>query len=149
MTRWVEGTVSVLRCEAEEHLTPHFTFSGDTDMATAGLASLSSVVSDEIVIAELRSNELDDASGGIFQYRINQLLRRDDLRFLRLRRLEPAAGPAGTSFQDFQQAYAPARLVFFCPLCDSDAVAARTETPADYTQRGGTLTLMADLEVRD
>lgn len=38
--------------------------------------------------------------------------------------------------------------MWFCLLCDSEAVAASTETAADYIQRGGTLTLMAALEMR-
>ncbi len=79
MMRWIEGIVSSLRCEGGGHVTPHMTFSGDTDMVTAGLASLTSVVADEIVIAEMLVGEFEEGGGVAFQTRINNLLARDDL----------------------------------------------------------------------
>ncbi len=149
MRPWIEGTVSILRCEGEGHLTPNLTFTGDTDMVTEGLASLSSVIRDEIVVAEMAPQEFDDEGGNAFQGRINSLLDRTDLRFVRLRRVETATPPAGSSFQDFRQTYAPPRLVFACPRCDLDALAERSVTPSDYKRAGGTLTVVADLEIRD
>ena len=58
MTGWIEGSVSILRCEPKGHLTPYLTLIGDTDMITAGIGSLSSVAIDEIVVAELGASEL-------------------------------------------------------------------------------------------
>jgi hypothetical protein len=149
MTRWIEGIISVLQCEVEGHLTPLLTLSGDTDMVTAGIASLSSVVANEIIVADLNASELGDPSGENFQNRINRLLRRGDLRLVQLRRTEATAGSAGSTFQAFQKTYAPPRLVFACPRCDADAVAIRTQTPTNYKRGGGMITVMADLEVRD
>ncbi|WP_152616222.1 hypothetical protein [Sphingomonas sp. ERG5] len=149
MRPWIEGTISILRCEGEGHLTPYLTFSGDTDMVTAGLASLSSIILDEIVVAEMASQELDDEGGKAFQGRINSLLARNDLRFVRLRRVEGATLAAGSSFQDFRQTYSPPRLVFACPRCGLDAATGRSATPSDYKRAGGTLTVVADLEIRD
>lgn len=149
MRPWIEGTVSILRCEGDGHLSPYLTFSGDTDMVTDGFASLSSIIRDEIVVAEMAPQEFDDEKGKAFQGRINSILDRTDLRFVRLRRVENVTSPAGSSFQNFRQSYAPPRLVFVCPRCDFDAVAERSATPSDYKRAGGTLTVVADLEIRD
>lgn len=149
MRPWIEGTISILRCEGEGHSTPYLTFSGDTDMATAGLRCLSSIVLDEIVVAKMAPQEFDDEGGKAFQGRINSLLDRNDLRFVRLRRVEAATPPAGSSFQDFRRTYAPPRLVFACPQCGLDAVTERSAMPSDYKRAGGTLTVVADLEIRD
>lgn len=148
MARWIEGAVSILRCEVAGHLTPHLTISGDTDMMTIGIASLSSVAADEIVVAELTASELVAHADKVFESRINSLLNRDDLRIVQVRRQEAGAVPAGLSFQDFQKAYRPPALVFACPHCDADAVVVRTDSPTDYRRSGGKLTVMADLEVR-
>jgi hypothetical protein len=123
-------------------------FRGDTDMVTAGLASLSSICADEIVVAEMNVEEVEDEAGDGYQRRINGLLGRDDLRFVRLRRVEPAFLGAGISFQEFRRAYAPPRLVFECPHCGLDAMETRLETPTDYRRGGGTLTIVPDLDLR-
>jgi len=148
MSRYIEGAVSVLQCETEGHLTPHLVFSGDTDMATAGLGSLSSVVADEIVLAELDSTELTDGPADAFESRINELLGRDDLRSVQLRRVEREDIPAGSSFQEFQKAYLPPRLIFACPRCNADATAIRTESIQGYERAGGTIRLIGDLTLR-
>jgi hypothetical protein len=149
MKPWIEGTVSILQCAGHHHLTPHLTFSGDSDMVTLGLASLSSIVANEIVVAEMIGGELADGESDALQNRINRLLVRDDLRSLRLRRVEAAPASAGTSFQQFRQAYSPPRLVFQCPRCASDAIASRSHTPTGYTRSGGVLTVLPELDVRD
>jgi hypothetical protein len=149
MTRWIEGIVSSLRCEGGGHITPHLTFSGDTDMVTAELTSLSSVTADEIVVAEMIDGELEDFGSDAVQTRVNNLLARDDLRIVRLRRVEAHTAPTGVSFQEFRQTYIPPRLIFACPQCGSDALAYREATPTQYRQNGGTLTVIADLELRD
>lgn len=149
MRRWIDGIISILRCEGDGHLTPHVTFIGDTDMATAGLAALSSIILDEIVVAEMAPEEFEDGGEKAFQCRINTFLARNDLRFVHLRRVEDTTPPAGSSFQDFRQAYVPPRLVFVCPRCGLNAVAERSTTPSDYQKADGTLTVVADLEIRD
>ena len=149
MTRYVEGVVSVLQCEAEGHLTPHLIFSGDTDMATAGLGSLSSVAADEIVLAELDASELTDRPADTFERRINELLGRDDLRSVQLLRVERKDIPAGLSFQEFQGAYSPPRLIFACPRCNADSTAVRTESTQLYERAGGKIRLIGDLTLRD
>lgn len=149
MKRSIEAIVSLLRCEAKEHLTPHLTLIGDTDMLTAGLATLSSAIKREIVIAELDATELADHSGLIFENRINSLLHRDDLRFLKLSRVDRVALPNGLSFQEFRERYSSPRLVFACPTCGADATAVGAVAPAEFKRNGGTLTALDGLEVRD
>ena len=129
-------------------MTPHLVFSGDTDMATAGLGSLSSAVADEIVLAELVSAELTDGPADAFESRINELLGRNDLRSVQLRRVEQEDIPVGLSFQEFQKAYSPPRLIFVCPTCNADATAIRTESIQGYERAGGTIILIGDLTLR-
>lgn len=150
MTRWVEGSVSILRCEAGRHSTPHLIFSGDTDMVTAGLAALSSVTRDEIVVAELEPSEFSDETGRSFQRRINDLLGRDDLHFITLLRVEECAGLEALSFQAFRKAYTPPRLVFACPRCEvGEAISVKIERPSDFERSGGQITVLGAVEVRD
>lgn len=147
MASWIEGTISLLQCEEQGHSTPHLTLSGNTDMVTNGIASLSSVIADEIVVANLSASEIEDRAGQNFEARINSLLHRDDLRFVQLRRVEEITLPAGLTFQAYRKAFVPPRLVFACPRCGADAIAVRTESPTEYKRNGGTLTVMADLEL--
>lgn len=150
MTRWIEASISILKCNQSDHTTPHITFCGDTDMVTAGLASLSSVITDEIVVAELKPAELTDETGKDFETRINELLGRDDLRFIRLSCVEAGPAPAGRSFQDFRNAYTAPRLIFACPRCDGgEAVSTKTEAPSDFQRAGGKLTVLTAVELRD
>jgi len=118
-------------------------------MVTSGLASLSSLTAEEIVVVELQPGEQADDSDGALQRRSNRALDRDDLRFVRLLRVEESTPPAGTSFNEFRAAYQPPRLIFTCPHChEGDAIPVRTENLSDYKKRGGKLTVLADIELR-
>ena len=147
MTGWVEGTISSLRCETNDHVTAHLIFSADTDMVTNNLAALTSVSTDEIVVAEMRDEEIT-GDGDAFQSRINHALGRDDLRTVTLLRVETDTPPTGLSFQQFRREHTPPRIVFACPICGSDAVACDVETLGAFN-RHGKLTILADLDVRD
>jgi hypothetical protein len=149
MTRCIEANVSTLRCETEGHLTPYVTFIGDTDMVTADLGSLSSIISAEVVLAELKTGETFNQPSDMFESRINKLLERDDLRFVHLRRIDQEDIPAGLSFQEYKKVYSPARLVFACPRCGADCFAIRNESPKAFEQRGGKLKLIGDLTLRE
>lgn len=119
-------------------------------MTTIGLVSLSSIVKDEIVVAKLEPADLADDTGLGVQTRLNSLLERDDLRFVRLRRAEVVAPAEGMSFQDFREVYQPPRLIFACPKCDvGDASQLTSETPSAYERGGGKLIVLAGIEVRD
>jgi hypothetical protein len=147
MVRWIEASVSILECD-EGHTAPYLTFHGDTDMVTLGIGCLSSIVCDEIVVAELEPAELSDETGLAFQSRINGLLNRDDLRFIRLCGVADDHLPAGTSFRAFRQVYAPPILTFACSKCGGeDATAVKRLTLAQYECGGGKLTVLSDLKL--
>ena len=150
MVRWINASVSMLLCSKVGHKVPYVTFSGDTDMVTAGLASVSSISKSEIVVGEMTPPELADKTGLLFENRMNAELGRDDLRIARLLRIDEADIPAGLSFQEFQRGYVAPRLVFACPRCISEeAIQTERQTLADYVYAGGMLTMRTDIELRD
>lgn len=71
---------------------PVYVFGGDTDMATQGKGSLTSLERDEVVITTMTGDEWNDSARfGIvdqFEDRINACLGRQDLRCRRLRKLQ-------------------------------------------------------------
>lgn len=149
MARKVEGTVSILDCSTCGEATPHLIFSGDTDMATMGLASLTSITANELVILEAEPAEWTDQAGQLIESRVNMLLGRDDLRFVRLLRVEEIAYPEGLSFQDFRKLYREPRLTFSCPKCGvGEAVSGRSLELSEYQQEGGQVTVLGELELR-
>lgn len=115
MTRIAEGTVLILDCQDCRRTSPHLIFSGDSDMATLALASLTSVADDEIVILEAEQSEWSDETGRSLEARANRLLSRDDLRFVRLLHAEEIAPSAGQSFQEFRKAYRAPNPHIFLP----------------------------------
>jgi hypothetical protein len=131
-------------------MSPHPIFSGDTDMATTGLASLTSSTANEIAVFEAEPAEWSDQTGSSIEVRINKLLGRDDLRFVQLIRAEEISYPEGVSFQDFRKLYREPRLIYSCPKCGvGEAVSDRSLTLSEYRDEGGQLTLLGELEFRD
>jgi len=150
VTRIVEGTVSILDCRECGRTSPHLIFSGDTDMATMGLASLTSVVADEIVILESEQSECCDKTGRGLEARANRMLSRHDLRFVRLLHAEKIEPSAGQSFQEFREVYRAPNLTYSCPKCGvGEAVAGRSATLSEYRSEGGQFTVFGELELRD
>ena len=148
MARKVEGTVSILDCPTCGEASPHLIFSGDTDMVTTGLASLTSVAANEVVITEAEPPEWSDQTGQELEGRVNRLLDRDDLRFVRLLRAEEIAYTAGLSFQDFRKVYREPRLTYSCPKCSvGEAVSGRSLEFSEFEQEGGQLTVLGELEL--
>jgi hypothetical protein len=119
-------------------------------MVTVGLASVSSISKSEIVVGEMMPLELIDETGLLFENRMNAELERDDLRFVRLLRVDRADIPEGLSFQEFEKIYVAPRLVFACPRCvGGEAFQTEPQTLANYERTGGKLTVRADIELRD
>jgi hypothetical protein len=149
MTGWIEGSVSILRCSECGEDWPQVTFSGDTDMTTSGLASLSSHVCNEVVIAEMSASEFADTTGRVLEERINRQLRRSDLRSIQVLRSEPAPIADGLSFQEFRKVYEPPRLVFACPDCDEgEGTKIASLSPAAFIAQGGKVTNLTERELR-
>lgn len=150
MKRKVEGTVSILDCKTCGQTSSHLIFSGDTDMGTWGLASLTSTTANEIVILKAEPPEWNDETGQMLEARVNKQLSRDDLRFVRLLRAEEIACPARMSFQDFHKIYRAPRLTYLCPKCGvGEAVSGRSVEPSEYQREGGCVTLLGELELCD
>jgi len=97
---------------------PTVLFSADTDMATAGWESLTSISRHEVVVTQLTAEEFratarDPSTYVQVENRVNATLGRDDLRVPWLVRVEER-GPqgAGLSFQEFRKVYRPPRLLY-------------------------------------
>jgi hypothetical protein len=121
-------------------------FSGDTDMATMGLISLSSIEKTEVVIAyDCGTDEVS------FAERLSASLNRNDLRlvpFLRAEQLRSVT--PGTSFQEFRAAYRGPRLVYRCPYCrGGEAIAEEEQSFSGFARGGGTITLVGELSIAD
>lgn len=139
MARRIDGYVLRLRCERCERKFPHVIFSGDTDMATDGLCSLTAVGQDEVVIGEFDASErsLDyDGAESEFGERISRLLGRNDLRVVRLLRSEPSSSPREMSF----------RLFYSCPICPSgEAQKIEKMDWGRFRAAGGQITIIGDM----
>ena len=144
------GTVSTLDCRECGNSTPHLVFSGDTDMDTMNLVSLSSMFADEVVVVEATGSEWIDESGQMIESRANRSLSRTDLRFVRLLRAAYTTTAKERDFQEFLKAHRPPSLIYACPKCSGgEAVEGITLSLAEYVRNGGLVTVLGDLELRD
>lgn len=93
---------------------PHYVFSGDTDVATGGFFSLTSAVANEIVIAKLSAEEFNAAATGLAAAtaRVNSALKRTDLRYITLLRVERPPAERGGSLQSFRASQGKAKYVY-------------------------------------
>lgn len=151
MTRKIDGYVLRLKCSRCNHEFPHVVFSGDTDMVTMGLSSLTAPEANEVIIGELSIAEYKlgfDAGLQAFEQRISETLQRTDLRTVRLLRSEVEQPPKGISFQAFRQQYKPPRIFYSCAAC---MIGEATEVDKLDWQRfenaGGQITLFEGLEL--
>jgi hypothetical protein len=126
---------------------PSFEFSGDTDVATLGLAALTSTHGNEMALSEMSPAELEDQSSGFQAHaaRISAQLR-TEFRAVRFIRLEDCVTPAaGIGFQEFRRNYVAPRPLFGCLRCSGEAVIAARMDLADFQQTGGSVVLVGDL----
>jgi hypothetical protein len=121
--RSVEGTVQRLRCQACGAVFPHFQFSGERETEGGGLFSASSGKADEVLVFEAQPEEwkdFDRAGATLAEKRIAQELARDDLRVIRLLRIESALTTGqGMSFADFKKSYRPPVMAYSCACCEA------------------------------
>ena len=106
--RRIEASVVRLRCSTCEAVFPHLVFSGENDVTTSQLCSLSSSNTNEVVAVEAEAAEWNDFEGSgaqALEQRMRLHLNRGDLRLIRLIRVEPAkSSGSAMSFQDFRNA---------------------------------------------
>jgi hypothetical protein len=148
--RNVEGYVVDLRCEACAGRSSTFIFSGDTDMATAGLVAASSLDSQEIVLGELSADEWRDLPSGPDRFAKRVTADRGTV-FKAVPLLRAEQNPLANSAKDFQafrRAYQPPTLVYGCPKCGGEARVVRTESVTAYSASGGVVHLLGDIGLR-
>lgn len=148
--RRVEGDVLRLKCDSCGKEFAHFQFSGDSDVSTAGLGSLSSCARGDVVLASMEASEWNDYEGGgtgHFAQRISASLRRDDLRFIRLVRAVPQAPSArGMSFSAYSEVYKPPKLIFSCACCGTGESQVVEEMTAErFREAGGHIEIVGAL----
>jgi hypothetical protein len=151
--RRVSGTVLKLHCSSCRKTFPHFSFSGDTDMVTLGLGSVTSCERNEVVLAEFSAGEWNDLEvdgAARFERRLRKLLDRDDLRVVRLLAVEETATVArGVSSQKFLKQYRPPNLVFSCANCEGGQSRPISEATVDeFEQGGGRISVVGGLSTR-
>lgn len=140
----MEFSVIWLRSLATAKEFPSAQFSGDTDMATDGFVSLTSVERPELILARLSSEEwsLQPPQGALSaEQRLNAELGRSDLRACWLVRVEEAAAPsAAATFQDFRRRHIPPVTIhrdIYSP--DGEAEVVREESAAEFLASGGAI----------
>ena len=119
----VSGTILRLRCQGCGAVFPHFQFSGERETEAGGLFSASSGQADEVFIAEATADEWKDFDGAgatRAEQRLALAQGRDDLRVIRLLRIESALTTGqGMSFADFKKSYRPPVMVYSCAACEA------------------------------
>jgi hypothetical protein len=148
--RIVSGTILELCCQACNATFPHFLFSGEDDIETAGLCSASTCKKNEVVVAEAEPTEwstFEQAGVLEIEKRLAQQLVRDDLRVLRLLRIErEEVVGAGMSFRDFKKSHKPAVLVYSCACCrDGESRATAEKTVDEFQASGGRIVVTGRL----
>lgn len=143
----IYDTIIWLQSQSNGKLFPAAQFTADTDMATRGWVSLTSVERPEVVVTTFTVDEVQAAGGGEPPYidveaRVNAILGRHDLRVPWLESVERDERPAaGVSFQDFLKTYRPPRLLYrdiFTP--GRFAEKASTESREQFERGGGVVT---------
>lgn len=151
LQRLVEGTVLMLRCRTCSAVFPHFLFSGEQDTDTDRLCSASACDTIEVVVAEATADEWNDLAHGsvsVLQARLSSQLARDDLRVLRILRVEPGKNSGkGASFQDFRKEYSPPITIFSCACCGGDSEATEEITVDAFQKAHGRLHVLGNLAV--
>lgn len=139
-----------LESEATRKRFPVAQFSGDTDMATDGWVSLTSICCNEIVVTLMTAEEYsataqDAEAYSEVEHRINTSLRRDDLRVAWMHQVtDQNRGLAGHSFQDFCRASRSASILYrdiFSPGALAKVVA--RVSLSEFESSGGRLVAFA------
>ena len=148
--RRVEGRVLALECSGCGSTFPTFEFSGDTDMATAGLGSATAAQENAVAIGEMLVDELNDRASGLarFAERIGREAG-GEFRAVVLLRAEVTSPtpPPVSNFREFRETYQPPTLIFGCPTCSRDAMITKSSSVDDYASDGGRLIVVGDLTI--
>jgi len=125
---------------------PIVQFSGDTDMATDGLVSLTSTSKPEVFVTTVTAEEYNADKKGTLkcEERVNRELSRIDLRVNFHVRIESASPPTGTSFQEFRKLFKPPMLFYRDIFSESgEAAVVKEETVDSFRSSGGVLHVLS------
>ncbi|WP_322629468.1 hypothetical protein [Halothiobacillus sp.] len=145
----IYDTILWLKSESTGKQFPVVLFSADTDMATAGWVTLTSIEKYEVVVSELTAEEYRATANGSSGYlqvekRINAALGRADLKCPWFVRAEES-GPSGKnlSFQEFKKVYRPP-AIYYRDIFQPDAVAVEVSrvSLSQFEQAGGKLVVV-------
>lgn len=111
-------------------------------MTTAGWGSFSSTNRREIVLAALTPVEWNSEERGLSAAlnRISVALGRDDLRAIRIARVEPGASAAGLSFQQFRKSYRPPTVLYTSLDSNREAELDSEQSLEEFVMNGGVVT---------
>jgi hypothetical protein len=145
----VYDTVLWLQSRTTAKRFPIVQFSGDTDMATDGWISLTSIDQPEVVVTQVTSDEYRAIAGGNDGYRqvecrVNAALGRTDLRCSWLVGIEEVEKTAqGASLPGFRTPFQPPRLLFR-DIFEQGAVATETSRTrrSEFERNGGKLIVL-------
>lgn len=139
--RIVTGTILRLCCQKCGGTFPHFLFSGEDDIETAGLCSASSCDHNEVVLVEAESaewNDFENTGASAIEQRLAKQLARNDLCVVHLLRIERNENVAtGLNFHDFQKIYKRPVLVYSCACCANGESRVTEEITLDDFQKSG------------
>ena len=146
----IYDTILWLQSQKTGRRFPIVQFSADTDMATDGWVSLTSVERSDVVVTQLTNEEYRStaagAVGGYLQLeeRVNAALHRNDLRHSWLVRVEEK-GPSGMglSFQEFRKVYQPPKL-FYRDILSAGGVAEEISrvSRSQFEREGGSVVVL-------
>jgi hypothetical protein len=148
--RRVEGEILKLRCDACRMAFPTMEFSGDTDMATWGLASATSSSGDVLVVGEMTADEYGVGYAAGFDRFAERVTRQQGSVFkaAHLLRSEVDQSVAqGSDFSEFRRSYFAPTLIFGCLACGGDARVVGRESGQDFQHHGGKLTVLGELTI--
>lgn len=150
--RKIIGTVLKLRCAKCNQSFPHFRLIGDVDTDTADIGTMTSCVTNEVVVSEMLPDEWNSwETGGAlhFEKRISQELGRNDLRTLRLIRTEQTRSvPNGIGFKEFRENFVKPQLVYSCIHCKEGEAKTVEEMSVEHFRRvGGEISSRAPLDL--
>ncbi len=151
--RKVEGYVLALKCRKCGFDCPHAIFSGDTDIATNGLISLTSIARNELVVGELTADEWklgEVERESVACGRISSALARTDLRAIRVIRWEQEGKTvAGILFALFRKTYKPPVGVYSCPKCGGEARSIAQQGWSRFMTSGGHIIPFGQVKLYD
>ncbi|MDH7973416.1 hypothetical protein QH494_14595 [Sphingomonas sp. AR_OL41] len=145
--RRVEGQVLTIRCTSCSSIFPTFVFSGDTDMATAGLETATSLEPTSVALGELTADEFRagyESGRTLFAERISRQYGAD---FVALSVPRWVQGPSGEglSLEEFRKIFKPASPVYDCPRCGGEAPVISQQSPAEFLETGGQLLVASSI----